>query len=140
MHLESLCQSGSTGSTTMTAASQSGISITTATAIYGSAQALPVFTDTTHPPHRQPGQDSFTSYSEGLPQKALYITDITESPDPDILLVGTNSGLFNFDLNEERFDIAYEYGFSAPSYFSKCFKELFGLTPADYRKKNGEVR
>lgn len=35
-------------------------------------------------------------------------------------------------------DIAYEFGFSAPSYFSKCFKDIFGQSPAEYRKSHGE--
>ena len=30
-------------------------------------------------------------------------------------------------------EIAYEVGFSSPSYFSKCFKELFGMLPNDLR-------
>lgn len=32
-------------------------------------------------------------------------------------------------------EIAYQYGFGTPQYFSKCFKKSFGLTPLDYRKK-----
>lgn len=31
-------------------------------------------------------------------------------------------------------DIAYECGFSSPSYFIRCFKNVFGQTPASYRK------
>lgn len=30
-------------------------------------------------------------------------------------------------------EIAYEVGFSSPSYFSKCFKELYGHLPNDFR-------
>jgi len=30
-------------------------------------------------------------------------------------------------------EIAYESGFSDPKYFSKCFKQKFGLTPSDYK-------
>jgi AraC-like DNA-binding protein len=33
-------------------------------------------------------------------------------------------------------DITYRLGFSTPRYFSKCFKELFGLSPLHYRKAN----
>ncbi len=33
-------------------------------------------------------------------------------------------------------DIAYRLGFGNPQYFNKCFKELFGLAPTQYRKKN----
>ncbi|MCD8260966.1 MAG: helix-turn-helix domain-containing protein [Bacteroides sp.] len=31
-------------------------------------------------------------------------------------------------------EIAYEVGFNSPSYFIKCFRELFGITPAQYQK------
>lgn len=30
-------------------------------------------------------------------------------------------------------DVAYSIGLSSPKYFSKCFKEAFGLTPSDYQ-------
>jgi AraC-like DNA-binding protein len=29
-------------------------------------------------------------------------------------------------------EIAYLCGFSSPAYFIKCFKENFGITPAEY--------
>ena len=29
-------------------------------------------------------------------------------------------------------DIAYSVGFSNPNYFSKCFKEMYGVSPSDY--------
>ena len=29
-------------------------------------------------------------------------------------------------------DVAYEVGFSNPSYFSKCFKDHFGVIPSNY--------
>ncbi|MBP5278220.1 MAG: substrate-binding domain-containing protein [Prevotella sp.] len=31
-------------------------------------------------------------------------------------------------------EIAYEVGFSAPSYFTKCFKDEFGISPSDLEK------
>ena len=31
-------------------------------------------------------------------------------------------------------DIVYKLGFTSPSYFTKCFREVFGVTPAKYRK------
>ncbi|MCD7973246.1 MAG: ATP-binding protein [Candidatus Azobacteroides sp.] len=34
-------------------------------------------------------------------------------------------------------DITHSLGFSTPRYFSKCFKDLFGISPLNYRKKNG---
>jgi len=33
-------------------------------------------------------------------------------------------------------DITYKLMFSSPRYFNKCFKELFGVAPANYRKNN----
>ena len=30
-------------------------------------------------------------------------------------------------------EISYEVGFSSPSYFSKCFKDQFGVAPGDVR-------
>ena len=32
-------------------------------------------------------------------------------------------------------EIAYRAGFSSPSYFHKCFKELYGMTPTEYASK-----
>lgn len=32
-------------------------------------------------------------------------------------------------------EIAYEVGFSSPSYFAQCFKKQFGISPSDYAKK-----
>ena len=31
-------------------------------------------------------------------------------------------------------EVAYAVGFTAPSYFSKCFKEEYGIVPGDIRK------
>jgi AraC-like DNA-binding protein len=61
-----------------------------------------------------------------------------------ILLTGKSPNIF---INEYRLDealtllnkntgniseIAFETGFSSPSYFSKCFQKRFGLSPSDY--------
>ena len=32
-------------------------------------------------------------------------------------------------------EIAYEVGFSTPSYFTKCYKEQFGESPTDFLKR-----
>ena len=37
-------------------------------------------------------------------------------------------------------DIVYQLGFSSPSYFTKCFREVFGVTPAKYRKDNQIIK
>ena len=33
-------------------------------------------------------------------------------------------------------DVAYAIGLSSPKYFTKCFKEAFGLTPSDYQTQS----
>ncbi len=37
-------------------------------------------------------------------------------------------------------DIAFDLGFTSPFYFSKCFKEEFGVAPRDYAKQTGIIR
>ena len=32
-------------------------------------------------------------------------------------------------------EIAYEVGFSAPSYFTKCFRDEFGISPSELTNK-----
>ena len=32
-------------------------------------------------------------------------------------------------------EIAYEVGFSSPSYFAKCFKNQFRISPTEYRQQ-----
>ncbi|UOE47254.1 ATP-binding protein [Mucilaginibacter sp. SMC90] len=32
-------------------------------------------------------------------------------------------------------DVAYKTGFSSPAYFSKCFRELYGITPVEFSRK-----
>jgi AraC-like DNA-binding protein len=34
-------------------------------------------------------------------------------------------------------EVAFETGFSSPSYFSKCFKDLFNLSPSEYVQNTG---
>lgn len=44
--------------------------------------------------------------------------------------------LKNTDLNIS--EVAYEVGFNDPDYFSKCFKEQFGMTPRQFRNEEKE--
>ena len=39
------------------------------------------------------------------------------------------------DPNALIADIAFDYGFSNPSYFIRCFKNAYDITPAAYRRK-----
>jgi len=58
--------------------------------------------------------------------------------------VSPNSFLKNYRLNMaiELLDsqalniseIAYQTGFSSPTYFSKCFQEVYGILPSNYIK------
>ncbi len=36
-------------------------------------------------------------------------------------------------------EIAYEVGFSSPSYFNKCFHDRYGFTPGDFKKNGNET-
>jgi TolB-like protein/AraC-like DNA-binding protein len=36
-------------------------------------------------------------------------------------------------------EIAYQVGFSSPSYFSKCFQRVFGCTPGEFKNHVGEI-
>ena len=42
-------------------------------------------------------------------------------------------------LNQRRYtisEIAYQTGFSSPAYFSKCFRDVFNMTPSEFLGKN----
>lgn len=51
----------------------------------------------------------------------------------------TNAARKLLVTNEQVSSIAYELGYEGSSYFSKCFKEVFGVTPQEYRKASREV-
>ena len=36
-------------------------------------------------------------------------------------------------------EIAYEVGFTAPSYFNKCFKDEFGVSPGALREQGSQL-
>ena len=58
--------------------------------------------------------------------------------------VSPNSFLKNYRLNKALelltkqasniSEIAYQTGFSSPTYFSKCFQEVYGILPSKYIK------
>ena len=38
-------------------------------------------------------------------------------------------------LRENRYtvsEVAYQTGFTSPAYFTKCFKQAYGVTPTEY--------
>lgn len=42
-------------------------------------------------------------------------------------------------LGQRRYsisEIAYQTGFSSPAYFTKCFRDVFNMTPSEYVEKN----
>jgi AraC-like DNA-binding protein len=36
-------------------------------------------------------------------------------------------------------EIIYMVGFSSPSYFTRCFREYFGVTPSEFIEKEGKI-
>ena len=51
----------------------------------------------------------------------------------------TNAARKLLVTNEPISSIAYELGYEAPSYFAKCFKEVFGISPLEYRRTFHEM-
>lgn len=51
----------------------------------------------------------------------------------------TNAARKLLVTNEPISSIAYELGYEAPSYFAKCFKEVFGISPLEYRRTSHEM-
>ncbi|HCC51493.1 MAG TPA: hypothetical protein DEQ30_05060 [Porphyromonadaceae bacterium] len=77
----------------------------------------------------------------GISRTRLFsqIKSITGMTPNDYILhvkMGKSLSLLN-DTMMTIAEITYQLGFSKPAYFSKCFKKQFGLTPAEYRKKQG---
>ena len=48
----------------------------------------------------------------------------------------TNAARRLLITNEPITAISYALGYETPSYFTKCFREVFGMSPQEYRKKN----
>lgn len=58
-----------------------------------------------------------------------------QTPNEFILTIKMKRATFLLINNPELniSDITYRLGFNSPKYFSKCFKDQFGLTPSDYK-------
>lgn len=66
-----------------------------------------------------------------LYRKMIYLTG--KSPNTFILEYRLNEALSLLNKNNSNVaDIAYQTGFSSPSYFSKCFKKKYGYLPSGY--------
>lgn len=61
-----------------------------------------------------------------------------QTPNDFIVNIKLKKAAFWLNNNPELniSDITYKLGFSSPKYFSKCFKEQFGITPSAYRKND----
>ena len=51
----------------------------------------------------------------------------------------TNAARRLLVTNEPITAISYALGYETPSYFTKCFREVFGMSPHEYRKTSHEV-
>ncbi len=75
-----------------------------------------------------------------ISQKQLYrkLKAITnETPSQFIRKHRLKRSLTMLESNHDNIShIAYLVGFNDPSYYTKCFRELFGVSPGDYAKKN----
>lgn len=43
------------------------------------------------------------------------------------------------DTDDTASEIAYQVGFSSPSYFTKCFQKVLGCTPGEYKNNAGKI-
>jgi len=69
----------------------------------------------------------------------LKLKGITGMTPNDFILnirLKTAATMLTSDTDLNISDITYRLGFSTPRYFSKCFKELFGMSPLNFRKAN----
>lgn len=51
----------------------------------------------------------------------------------------TNAARRLLITNEPISAIAYALGYETPSYFAKCFKEVYGMSPQEYRKASHDA-
>ncbi len=61
------------------------------------------------------------------------------TPNDLIRVIRLNKAKSYFDAGDSSIsDVCFRVGFSAPSYFSKCFQQQFGQTPSEYVKNKKE--
>ena len=65
------------------------------------------------------------------------VKSITDSSPVEILRTARLNRAYQMLLTTDKSvsEVAYAVGFSAPSYFTKCFKEEFGILPGDIQKR-----
>ena len=68
-------------------------------------------------------------------RKVKGVTGYTPNEYLQIMRLKKGAELLNNDCLTVA-EVAYKVGFNNPFYFSKCFKNLFGKTPTDYKKTN----
>ena len=64
------------------------------------------------------------------------VKSITDSSPVELLRTARLNRAYQLLLTTEKSvsEVAYAVGFTAPSYFTKCFKEEYGMVPGDVRK------
>ena len=64
------------------------------------------------------------------------VKSITDSSPVELLRTARLNRAYQLLLTTDKSvsEVAYAVGFTAPSYFTKCFKEEYGMVPGDVRK------
>ena len=70
-----------------------------------------------------------------LYRKAKALTGYTPNELLRIARLNKANAIIKISKEKSISEIAYEVGFSSPSYFTKCYKEFFGESPTDVLKK-----
>ena len=70
-----------------------------------------------------------------LYRKAKALTGYTPNELLRIARLNKANAIIKTSSEKSISEIAYEVGFSSPSYFTKCYKEFFGENPTDVLKK-----
>ena len=81
------------------------------------------------------GKGTLKTFSAGLLIKGLLCYQATTSQRLSDTLERLNRA-YQLLLTTDKSvsEVAYAVGFTAPSYFTKCFKEEYGMVPGDVRK------